>query len=382
MSSQANARPRSHLRIFGIPVRVHWTFLVLLAWLFAASIASGRSNAAALRAVALVVTLFGCVVLHELGHALMARRFGVRTRDITLYPIGGVARLERIPERPRQELMIASAGPVVNFVIAAVLSIFVAWPRAEEVSILGANFWGTLLYLNVSIGLFNILPAFPMDGGRMLRAVLALSMDYRRATQIAANAGMGLAVLLGLVALFTGALIPLFIALFVYLAARQEALQVLKRSLIQGVAVEDAMLRDIQTVNAELPLSAAASALLSSDQDEFPVLYRGRFVGLLERSKLLHALSHEDRAAAVEQFADTGCDVAELSEPLDDALRRLQASPHTTLPVVQAGELVGMLTLEHMANWLTLRRAIDGSTGVRADGFHLPHRLSPNDTST
>jgi Zn-dependent protease len=382
VASQVNQRVRSHVRIFGIRVRVHWTFLILLAWVFAASIASGRSGASSLIAVALVLTLFACVVLHELGHALVARHFGVRTRDITLYPIGGVARLESIPERPREELMIAAAGPLTNFVIAAVLSIFVAWPRPQEVSILGSNFWGTVLYLNISIGLFNLLPAFPMDGGRMLRAVLALRMDYRRATQIAANAGMALAILLGVTALVTGSVMPLFIAGFVFIAARQEALHVLARSLIQGVAVADAMLKNIQTVDAELTLRSAASKLLSSDQDEFPVLYRGTFAGLLKRSQLLRALSDGDRDAMVESIADTRCDVAEQSEPLDDALRRLQTGPHTTLPVMHAGALVGMLTLEHLANWLALRRAIDGSIRVRADGFHWPRKLSPNNTNT
>lgn len=210
-----------------IDIFLHWTLLVMFAGLFLFYLYNGFSIGAALAGVALVVTLFGCVILHELGHALMARRFGIPTIDITMYPIGGVARLQGIPKEPKQEFLIAIAGPAVNLLIAAglfVINIATGRPLWLD-SIIEAetNVLGMLMWLNLALVGFNMLPAFPMDGGRVFRAWLASRMSYRRATQIASWVGQGMAVLFGLFALFTFNVVLLFIALFVFIAARQEA---------------------------------------------------------------------------------------------------------------------------------------------------------------
>ncbi|MEX1054776.1 MAG: site-2 protease family protein, partial [Rhodothermales bacterium] len=206
--------------IAGIGIFLHWTFLVLIAGIFAFYLFQGNDVASALVGVALVIAVFGCVVLHELGHALTARRFDVPTRDITLYPIGGVARLHRIPEEPMKEFWIAVAGPAVNLAIAAVLFVFILLANGSLSPIAferpSANFLTTLMWLNLILVGFNLLPAFPMDGGRVLRALLATRMDYARATQIAANVGQGMAILFGIVGLVGFNPILLFIALFVY----------------------------------------------------------------------------------------------------------------------------------------------------------------------
>jgi len=205
----------------GIGVYLHWSFWLLPAWI----LLSGGGLAGAVGSVLFVFAIFGCVVLHELGHALMARHYGIGTRDITLYPIGGVASLERMPRRPSQELAIALAGPAVNVVIAGMLFtvLLVAGIGAQTptFSLIGGSFLLNLLAVNVALVVFNMLPAFPMDGGRVLRAFLAMRVPYLRATEIAVRVGQGVAIVLGLIGLLTGGTL-LFVALFVFLAAQAE----------------------------------------------------------------------------------------------------------------------------------------------------------------
>jgi len=214
----------------GIGVYVHWSFWILPAWILMSGLGGGLF--AALASVGFVFAIFGCVVLHEFGHALMARQYHIGTRDITLYPIGGVASLERIPQRPSQELAIALAGPAVNVVIAAalfaVLLVVGIGTQGLIFNLEGGSFLTNLMLVNVMLVVFNMLPAFPMDGGRVLRAVLAWNMPYVRATEIAARVGQGVALLLGLVGLFTGGTL-IFVAMFVFLAAQAELAMVQRR---------------------------------------------------------------------------------------------------------------------------------------------------------
>jgi Zn-dependent protease len=205
-------------RIEGIDLYVHPTFLILIAWTF---LFQGGSFA-----VLLTIALFGCVLLHELGHALAARMYGIRTEDITLYPIGGVARLERMPRSAGPELVIAIAGPIVNFVIAAGLyvGLTLVGPRAS------AGFFGLfltqLMIYNLGLGLFNLVPAFPMDGGRILRAVLSSWVGRLRATEFAASLGQFLALVAGGQGLLQGQFLFVILALFIYFAGRSELLGV------------------------------------------------------------------------------------------------------------------------------------------------------------
>ncbi len=211
-------------RLFGIRLELHVTFLLFVAWVAVDQGLLAGHVEAALAAVVLTLLVFACVVLHELGHALTARRFGVRTRDIVLLPIGGVARLERMPSRPRQELLVAIAGPAVNVVIAIVLVVILALTgRPTLLARLGDGLPETLLLVNVAMVLFNLIPAFPMDGGRVLRALLGMRLSFLRATRIASGIGQGMAVLLGVAGWFLlhSWVLPLA-ALFVFNAARQE----------------------------------------------------------------------------------------------------------------------------------------------------------------
>src|SRR6266704_3397071 len=235
-------------RIAGIQLRIHITFLLLIAWLAFGYYAEGGS-AVALGRVLFVLLLFVCVVLHEFGHAIAAKNFGINTPDITLLPIGGVARLQRMPDEPRQELIIALAGPLVNVVIAFTLFAVVGWRGlAAQAAMGGSDLLAQLLVINVVLVLFNLLPAFPMDGGRVLRALLATRLSYARATQIAASIGQGCAFVFGFLGLFGPNPFLLFIALFVYIGASQEAALAQMRDVSRRFPVSSAMVREFRSL--------------------------------------------------------------------------------------------------------------------------------------
>ena len=359
-------------RIAGIDVFLHWTFGLLLAGAFAFYLLGGATVQTAVAGVLLILAVFGCVVLHEFGHALMARRFGVPTKDITLYPIGGVARLQRIPEHPTQELLVALAGPAVNVVIAAVLwvgAVALGTPLGMPTGLADpvGHFWPNLFWINVILVGFNLLPAFPMDGGRVLRALLAYRLEYARATQIAAGVGQGMAILFGFLAI-VGGFNPflLFIALFVYLGAQQEAHATLMRTVVRGVPVRQAMLTQFSTLGPGSTLADAVDLLLAGSEQEFPVLgVDGQVTGVLTRKGLVKALSERERDARVYDVMQPACRPVDAGEPLDEALERMQESECPLLPVTQSGRLVGILTLENVGELMMLSNAIRRRTGQR-----------------
>lgn len=363
-------------RVAGIPIRIHATFILFLVFVFVL-LARGQSPARAAEWVGFFLALFACVVLHELGHALTARRYGVRTRDITLLPIGGVARLERIPEKPSQEIAVALAGPAVNVGIAALLlPILVASGEVhtlETPAALQENFVAKLLVYNLILAIFNLIPAFPMDGGRVLRALLAVRLDYVRATQIAANVGQGIALLFGLLGLF-GSPVLLFIALFVFIGAGQEASAVQMRSAFQGVPVWRAMIRDFRTLRGDEPLSRAVELLLTGHQQDFPVLGAepgSPPIGILTRSDLLTALASGRTDRRVEDVARRTCGTAHPREMLEGVFLRMQASRCPAVPVVEeGGSLVGMVTLENVGELVMVQTALGNA---RAHGPGRPH---------
>ncbi|MGB0650721.1 MAG: site-2 protease family protein [Rhodothermales bacterium] len=218
----------------GIDMFVHWTFLVMLVGIFIFYVYQGLTVMGALMGVGLILAVFGCVVLHELGHAFMAREFGIPTLDITMYPIGGVARLQHMPREPKQEFLIAIAGPAVNLAIAAILflisTMFDSTRALSQVVTPGGNILAMLMWVNLGLVVFNMLPAFPMDGGRVLRAALATKLDYRNATHVASLIGQGMAFLFGIYGLFSGLWTLPLVAVFVFMAARQEVQHVMERA--------------------------------------------------------------------------------------------------------------------------------------------------------
>lgn len=352
-------------RVAGIPIYVHWTFAILIAWLVVAGTMENQDLGQGIAEAAFVLALFGCVVLHELGHALTARRFGVATSDITLLPIGGVARLQRIPDKPFQELLVALAGPAVNLVIVLVLRFIfgVSSPSSfDGEHFVHAGFWPKLLVVNIFLAAFNMLPAFPMDGGRVLRALLAMRLPYARATRLAASIGQFMAIGFGLLGLSGHAPLLLFIAIFVWIGAEAEARQVAERAVLKDVPTRAAMLTDFYVLSAEDDLGKAVDLLLAGTQDAFPVVAEDGAMRVLTRSDLMTGLSQKGRDGRALDFAGASIPTVEASSPLISAMARLRKGGTPCLSVIDDGRIVGLLTLENIGELLMVREAL-GETG-------------------
>jgi Zn-dependent protease/CBS domain-containing protein len=348
-------------RVSGVDIYLHGTFLILLAWVALSHLLEGHSVTDAAAGLGFVTTIFGIVVLHELGHALTAQRFGIRTRDITLLPIGGVATLERMPEEPWQELLVALAGPAVNVVLAALLFaalVPIAGPAAvNDVALVGGTFLAKLIWLNVGLAVFNLFPAFPMDGGRALRAILAMRLDYVQATLIAASIGQGGALLLGFVGLFSNPFL-VFVALFVWIGAAGEASFVQMKSALHGVPISKAMVTEFRTLSPADSLASALDHITAGFQNDFPVVdAEGRIVGVLTRASLLAALPQRGIDATVAEAMERDFEIADPREMAEDVFVRLQGNRCHSLPVMNGGRVVGMVTMESVGELLALRAA-------------------------
>ncbi len=343
----------------GIGVYLHVTFVLLVGLIGFSSVTQGNGLFAAAEAVLFVVALFGCVVLHEFGHALTAQQYGIPTRDITLLPIGGVARLERMPDDPRQELWVALAGPAVNVAIAAGLFVLLAvtgsWTPMAQFSMIDSPFLQRMLLVNVSLVIFNMLPAFPMDGGRVLRAVLAMRTDYVKATQVAAWAGQGMAVLFGVAGIFTNPML-IFIAMFVWMGAQQEVNAAMVRGNLTGVPVSSVMSRQFRSVSPDDSLEWAAWVVLSGAEREIPVIEHGYLLGFVDRPSLLRALRQLDPQTPVSEVMRPNIATVRFNDSLAGAFREMQRHRTLTAPVMDGNSLVGLIHLENLMDWANVRR--------------------------
>jgi Zn-dependent protease len=350
--------------IAGIRVQMHWTFILLLLWVGGSELAQGGSAATAAAGVGFVLSLFACVVLHEAGHALMARRYDVVTESITLLPIGGIARMQRIPTIPAQEFWIAVAGPAVNVVIAILLG-FVLWLVGWKGDVSGnllspQEFLAALMAANVFLVLFNLIPAFPMDGGRVLRAALATRMSYPDATNIAAAVGQMVAMVFAAVGIFAQPVNPilLLIALFVYVGAQSEAQMARLRSLIGETKIRDAMMTRFRALPPSTTLQQAVDELLAGSQQDFPIVDEIGFVGLLRREDLVNGLRNKGREALVSQAMSPLKTRARDTDSLQETIERMRRDGISALPIFNNGQLVGMLTMENVTELLMVRGAL------------------------
>jgi Zn-dependent protease/CBS domain-containing protein len=348
-------------RIAGTDIKVHVTFLLLVGlWAVRGYDEAGFSGA--LGGALALLALFACILLHEFGHILTARRYGVRTPDVILLPIGGVARLERIPDVPRQELLIALAGPAVTLaiVVALYFSLRLSGTPIRLTQLSPEDpFLAQLAAVNLYLLLFNLIPAFPMDGGRVLRALLASRLGLVRGTRIAASLGQMLAMVGGLYGIIGNQPLLILIAFFVFLGANAEASAVETRAVGQGLQVQQMMVTDFRTIPVYATLSQAVDLLLSGEQREFPVVDNlGRTEGILTRDNLIRGLSQRGAQSTVEQAMTADVPVVPSSLGFVEALERLRESRLPALPVVDsAGTLVGLLTRDNITDLLLVRRA-------------------------
>ena len=343
-------------KVFGVPVRFHFTFILLLIFLLFIGVGEKQSGAST---AIYIVALFASVLLHELGHTLAARHYGIRTIEIVMFPIGGVSRPEREP-KPREEFWIALSGPMVNFFIAIALLAWVA-SRQGFVSIMelrnptDANLAERIAFGNVLLWLFNLLPAYPMDGGRILRSILAFRRPQQEATRIAAGAGQLFAILMGLAGLLWGNFMLMFVALFVYLGALQEGTAARGRIFTSGFPVSAAAITDFRTLHHGDTLRDAGQLLLTTSQHDFPVMHGDAVIGLLTRSALVRAMMNQGAEAYVAGVMDRDFPRFSPDTPLSDALPKLAGG---VCALVMAGDrLVGILTSEHVSEFILLRQA-------------------------
>jgi len=352
--------------VAGTAIRVHVTFLLFLAWIFGVSYIAGGPQAA-WSGLLFMVLLFLCVLLHEFGHILTARSFGVKTPDVILLPIGGVSRLERIPEKPSEEFLIAIAGPLVNVAITALLVVVAGanlqLNRLATLDISGGGLLDQLAAVNLFLAVFNLIPAFPMDGGRVLRALLATRLGYVHATEIAAMIGQWVAFALGFLGLFGNPLL-IFIAIFVYLAASAEAHVVAIRAMSRGVPVTAAMMTQFATLTPDEHVDAAVDTLLRTSQGEFPVVDElGRPLGVFGRNDLIRALKERGPDARVGNMMTGPIPTLSHRNCLDEAFRLLQEKSVPAVGIVDAsGRLIGLVTSETIGEMLMLHEAIPAGT--------------------
>ena len=358
--------------ISGIALYVHATFVLLLAWIAIGEYQRSGSLSAAINGVVFVLAVFASVVLHELGHALAARRYGIRTRDITLLPIGGVARLEHMPRDPKQELVVALAGPAVNVIIAATLYLSLRLtggvPAFLDSASLGEGFLersfaARLLAVNLWLVLFNLIPAFPMDGGRVLRALLAMrSGNYAAATETAVRVGRFFALVFGIVGLFVvGNPFLVIIALFVWLGAAGEAAAAQTSAMLDGVPIQQLMITDVETLAPTDPLSRAVRLILDGFQQDFPIVEHGSVIGMLTRGTLLKALTERGEHAPVVDVMEREFQQTSPSEPAERALARLKACGCHSMPVLRDGKLLGVLTMDNVGEYVMVQAALRGT---------------------
>ncbi|RWL22557.1 MAG: CBS domain-containing protein [Mesorhizobium sp.] len=348
--------------IAGTTVRVHFTFLLLLVWIWLTHYRIGGTPAA-WEGVAFIIAVFACVVLHEFGHIAAARYFGIGTPDITLFPIGGVARLERMPEEPGQEFVIAVAGPLVNVVIAALIFALLGGSAGVEqmagIEDPRMNFLARLAGVNVFLVLFNMIPAFPMDGGRILRAALAARLSWSRATQIAATIGQGLAFVFGFVGLFYNPLL-IFIGIFVYLAAAAEAQNAQIREVATSVLVGDVMITEFARLERSATLDEAIEMLLATTQHDFPVTdTAGHLKGLVTRNDMIRTLKEKGPAEPVASAMRSDIPKIHYRKSLEESLRLMQQADVPAVAVVDSSDrLVGLMTHETIGEMLMVRSAV------------------------
>jgi Zn-dependent protease/CBS domain-containing protein len=352
--------------IAGTEVRIHVTFFLLLAFVAAQGMSGGRGTAGAIDASLLLGAMFLCVLLHEFGHIFAARAYGIRTPDVTLLPIGGMARLERMPRKPLHEFVVAICGPLVNVVIAILIWVMMRVPAAFGVGFSfgeGGRFWADLAMWNVMMVVFNLIPAFPMDGGRILRALLAMFLEYGKATRLASMIGQGIAVFAVMWMLLGGYFNPflILIAFFIFFAAGQEAAMVTQQEQTAGLRVKDAMITDFHMLPPDALLGEAVDRLISGSQSDFPVMDdRGGLLGLVTRTHLIRAIAEHGRGYPAKLAAETCEEVLRPGDSLAAGMERLAASPLPILPVLDPrnDSLVGLLSAENVAELIMVRQAL------------------------
>ena len=348
---------------FGIRVSVHWTFLLIIAWVVFIDLQQGLNISQIAYSVLFVLSIFVCVVLHELSHSLMARRYGINTRGITLLPIGGVADLEKMPEDPRQELAVSLAGPLMNVAIALLLWIFLSVAGAMNLDpsnfqeITHSNFLMILMFANLMLAIFNLIPAFPMDGGRVFRSLLALKMARDDATYVAMNIGKVFAFFIAVWGIYANPFL-IFIAIFIYIGAQREYEMVKYSSVLSRYTVNDVLMHEYTPLHPDDPIKRAVDILLDGPEQRFIVTEEDQIKGILTRNDIIQGLTRYDQEDAVRKIMNTQVTTFSSGTSLEKAYEQMRNQQISMAPVLEGEQLSGLIDLDNINEFLMVRRAM------------------------
>jgi Zn-dependent protease/predicted transcriptional regulator len=348
-------------KIAGIKIFLHWTFPIIIFWIIFSNLRRGLNTEQVTWSVIFILALFICVILHELGHALAARYYHIKTKGITLLPIGGLAQLEKMPEKPIQELIVALAGPAVNFVIVIILFLFLRLTKLPTdfsviTHVTAANFLLSLAIVNIWLALFNLIPAFPMDGGRVLRALLSFGINRVLATKIAASIGQALAVVFVFLGFFGNPFL-IFIGLFIFLGAMAEYEQVKTGFALKGHTVEEITMKEIPVLKREETIGNAVQLLLNGQAKNFLIMDNGKPYGTLGRDAIIKALQEHTKDVSVEVAADKNPGFIEATESIENALLQMQQHKYSMLIVTKNSELYGVTDMENILEYIMVMNA-------------------------
>lgn len=351
------------LDIRGISLHVHWTFLLLIGWVLLVNGNNGNNVEQITWSMLFLIAVFVCITLHELGHALVAGRFGIEAKNIVLLPIGGIASIEKFPDNPKQELAISMAGPVVNIAIASLLwlvmiphtSLMEGPPPGASI-MHGHDFLYNLRIVNIALAVFNLIPAFPMDGGRILRALLGFKLNYIRATRIAANVGRIIAILFiaaGIV--LVNPFLPA-IGIFIIFSAGAEEYYLRLKSLVKGIKLNEVLMYDYNSLRANMTVQEAAN-ILNSNHSKYFILMDGiEPVGTINRMEIVKAIADMQYNEPVKKLATEELEYLNGNQEIDSALEKLARNDERIFPVMDNSHFIGVVNLNHIIEYLLLNR--------------------------
>ncbi len=347
---------------FGIRVSVHWTFSLLIAWIIIISIGRGLEPTQIIMHILFILALFVCVVLHELGHSLAAIKLGGEVDSITLLPIGGMAHMSKMPEKPRDEFIVSAAGPLVNVVIAVLLWIYLFYIRPVDIesmdfqTITSRNFPLMLMAANLFIVVFNLIPAFPMDGGRLFRSALAIKMSRLKATRIAKDIGQVFAIIFIIAGLFFNPFL-IIIGFFILLGAKGEYEMIKYQDVLRNYTVKDIITTDYSELDISDSLEKAAERLVKISDNGFVVKAEGKYAGILTKNDLINGLNSHGKQAEVKDILNDSVEPVECNKALFEVYLDMQKKRLYILPVIEDGEFRGVLDLENLHEFFLIRKA-------------------------
>jgi len=349
------------LTIRGISIDIHWTFLLLVGWVILVNTSAGNNVEQISWSLIFLLAVFACIALHELGHALVAARFGIQAKQIVLLPIGGIASIEKFPDNPRQELAISVAGPLVNIIIAGLLRLLIPnYYFAENQSHMTIMHGHDLIYnlciVNITLAVFNLIPAFPMDGGRILRALLGFKMNYIQATTIAATVGKVIAILFiaaGIVLI--NPILPA-IGIFIIFSAGAEEYYLRLKSLVKGIKLNEVLMHDFNSMQANMPVQEASN-VLNSNHSKFFILMEGAApVGTINRMEIIKAIADMKYNTPLKNLVREKLEYLNGDKEIDTVLEKLAGNDERIFPVMDNNQIIGVVNLNHIIEYLLLNR--------------------------